>query len=154
MTDTHALGTVRDSIIQSGDRLIACLDGMTAAELNWQPPAQGGNSVYAIVNHAIGTQEGHILGRIFGQEVTPRPNAGWGVEGDAAEPLRERWKELRPRVYDTLSRASSAALERDCEHPRIGKLSGWAMLLLVDRHTAEHVGHAELTRDLAKAAGV
>jgi hypothetical protein len=53
-----------------------------------------------------------------------------------------------------LSRASSAALHADCEHPRLGKLTGWEMLFLIDRHTAEHVGHVELTRDLAKNAGV
>ncbi|HTE83624.1 MAG TPA: DinB family protein [Dehalococcoidia bacterium] len=153
MTDTHPLAAVRDSLMGSGDRMVAAVDGLTLAQLNWSPPAEGGNSIYAIANHALGAQERLILGRIFGQEVEPNPPAGWQVTGENPHALRERWQRIRPRLEATLSRASSAALHSDCEHPRLGKLTGWEMLLLVDRHTAEHVGHVELTRDLAKAAG-
>jgi len=154
MSVIDPLAVIRDSICQSGDRLIACLDGLTPAQLNWEPAAPGANSVYAIVNHAIGTQEGHIIGRIFGEPVAPRERAGWDVAGNAGEPLRERWGALRPRVYRILENASGSDLDKACEHPRLGSMSGWQMLLLVDRRTAEHVGHAELTRDLAKAAGI
>jgi DinB family protein len=154
VTQTKPLEALRDSICNSGDRLIQSLDGLTSAQLNWVPPAEGANSIYAIVNHAIGTHEGHIIGRIFGQEVEQRPRAGWGVEGEGAEPLRERWKIIRPRIHELISNATNEDLERDCAHPRIGTLSGWEMLLLVNRHNSEHVGHAELTRDLVKAAGI
>jgi len=153
MTDTHPLAAVRDSLCKSGDRLIESIDGLTAAQLNWRPAAEGANSIYAIVTHAFSAQERLILGRIFGQESEPRPPAPWAVEGDGAA-LTERWNRLRPRVYDTLSRASTAALHQECEHPSLGKMTGWEMLQLMDRHTAEHVGHVELTRDLARAAGV
>jgi len=87
------------------------------------------------------------------RKAQPRPPTPWAVEGDSTA-LVERWNRLRPRVYDTLSRASTAALHQECEHPSLGKMTGWEMLQLMDRHTAEHVGHVELTRDLARAAGV
>jgi hypothetical protein len=153
MTDTHPLAAMRDSIIGSGDRLLECIGGLTTEQLNWTPPAEGGNSIYAIANHALGAQERLILGRVFGQETEPSPQGAWQATGDG-DALRDRWQRIRPRLHDTLSRASSAALHADCEHPRLGKLTGWEMLFLIDRHTAEHVGHVELTRDLAKNAGV
>jgi hypothetical protein len=140
-------------LCKSGDRLIESIDGLTGAQLNWRPAAEGANNIYAIVAHALSAQERLILGQIFGQETEPRGPAPWAVEGDSAA-LVERWNRLRPRVYETLSRASTAALHQECEHPRLGKMTGWEMLFLMDRHTAEHVGHVELTRDLAKAAAI
>jgi DinB superfamily len=153
MVDTLPLAAMRDSLVGSGDRMLEAVSDLTPAQINWKPPADGGNSIYAIATHALGAQERLILGRIFQQEVAPSPQGAWEVEGDAAA-LRDRWQRIRPRVYETLSRASTTGLYADCEHPRMGKLTGWEMLYLVDRHTAEHVGHVELTRDLAKAAGV
>jgi hypothetical protein len=38
------------------------------------------------------------------------------------------------------------------QHPRRGPLSGREILIVVARHAAEHLGQAELTRDLMKAA--
>jgi hypothetical protein len=35
-----------------------------------------------------------------------------------------------------------------------GEVTGREVLMLMARHAAEHVGHAELTRDLAVAAGI
>jgi hypothetical protein len=133
--------------------MVEAISGLTPEQLNWTPPAEGGNSIYAIATHALGAQERLILGRVFQQEVEPSAPGAWQLEGDS-EALRQRWQRIRPRVYDTLSRASTTGLYADCEHPRMGILTGWEMLCLVDRHTAEHVGHIELTRDLAKAAGV
>ena len=154
---TDEIAAIRDSLCDSADRLLAALDGLTATQLNWVPPAAGANSIYAIASHALSAQDGLILGRVFGQPPDPQARAGWGAEGDSIEPLLERWSAsggLRARLYETLSNASRADLERECEHPRLGKFSGWQLLLMVNRHTAEHIGHVELTRDLARAAGV
>ena len=153
MIQTDAIAAIRDSICESNDRLFACLDGLTPGQLNWTPPAEGANSIYAIASHALSAAAGLILVRAFHQQVETPPHAGWGAEGESAEPLRARWQELRPRIHQTLTRASQADLERECEHPRLGKMSAWQMLLLANRHTSEHIGHIELTRDLAKAAG-
>lgn len=43
---------------------------------------------------------------------------------------------------------TSSALEQEYLHPRRGPLIGWAILLIVARHAAEHWAHAKLTRDL------
>jgi hypothetical protein len=153
-TQIAEIDALRDSLLGSADRLLASVDGLTAAQLNWTPPAENANSIYAIVSHALSAQDNLILNRIFGQEPDPSASRGWGASGDSIEPLRQRWQTLRARLYDTLSNATREDLERECEHPRLGKFTGWEMLLMVNRHTAEHIGHVELTRDLARAAGV
>ncbi|MBN1310607.1 MAG: hypothetical protein JXB30_04240 [Anaerolineae bacterium] len=38
------------------------------------------------------------------------------------------------------------------EHPRRGQMAGRAELIIVARHAAEHMGQAELTRDLLFSA--
>ncbi|MDP9352215.1 MAG: DUF664 domain-containing protein [Chloroflexota bacterium] len=44
-------------------------------------------------------------------------------------------------------------LEEEIEHPRRGRITGREVLLVVARHCAEHLGQAELTRDLLEASG-
>ncbi len=153
-TQIAEIDALRDSLLGSADRLLASLDGLTAAQLNWTPPAEKANSIYAIASHALSAQENLILNRVFGQEPDPSAPRGWGDSGESIEPLRRRWQSLRARLYETLSNATRDDLERACEHPRLGTFTGWAMLLMVNRHTAEHIGHVELTRDMARAAGV
>ena len=45
-----------------------------------------------------------------------------------------------------------ADLDRERVHPRRGLLTGREILIVVARHAAEHLAHAELTRDLLMTA--
>jgi hypothetical protein len=149
--ENGGIAALSQSVCGSSERLIACLDGLSAEELNWHPPANESNSVYAIVSHALSAEERFILGRICGQEVDLPAGPVWAAEGDSSEPLQERWKTLRGKIESSLGSLSGADMDREVEHPRLGKMSAWSLLVLVDRHTAEHVGHVELTRDLIRA---
>jgi hypothetical protein len=151
MSHDGSIAALSQSICGSSDRLINCLDGLDGGQLNWHPPADESNSIYAIVSHALSAEERFILGRICGQEVDLPAGPGWAAEGDSAEPLRGRWSSLKSRIQSSLAACAAADLDREVEHPRLGKMSGWSLLVLVDRHTAEHVGHVELTRDLLRA---
>jgi hypothetical protein len=152
MSSDGSIAALSQSICGSSDRLINCLDGLEGAQLNWRPEANESNSIYAIVSHALSAEERFILGRICGQEVDLPAGPAWAAEGDSAEPLRARWSGLKGRIQSALGTCSDADLDREVEHPRLGKMSGWSLLVLVDRHTAEHVGHVELTRDLLRAS--
>ena len=44
------------------------------------------------------------------------------------------------------------AMDRTFDHPVFGPLTGREVLMVMMRHTAEHLGHVELTRDLIVAA--
>ena len=41
-------------IAQSIDGLLATVEGLSAAQLNWHPPAADANSLYALATHTMG----------------------------------------------------------------------------------------------------
>jgi hypothetical protein len=54
-------------------------------------------------------------------------------------------------MHECLEAMPATALEEQCEHPRLGRIAGRAVLLQAERHAAEHLGEAELTRALLLA---
>lgn len=138
-------------ICNSGDRLVKVLDGLSEQGLDWRPPAEGANSIRAIVGHALGTADGYVLGMACGQQVHPEDWEIWSAPSGSADPLRQRWQDLRERIQTAVTALSSSDLDEPREHPRMGTIPRRELLLMVTRHTAEHIGHAELTRDLLRA---
>lgn len=136
------------AITSALDRIIACLDGLDEEGLNWRPPAEGANSLYALATHMLANAEENLLGVLCGQPVARDREAEFVARGAAAEPLRARWRDVRERASVGLAALPASALDRPCNHPRRGSITGREVLLVVARHAAEHQGHAELTRDL------
>ena len=137
-------------IVGSLDRLVALLDGLSADELDWRPPAPEANSLYTLAIHTLGNAEENLLETLGGQPIG-RDRAGeFAARGDEA-PVTARWAALRPRLAETLAALPPGALDSTYQHPRRGAISGRDILLVVARHAAEHLGQAELTRDLLRA---
>jgi hypothetical protein len=133
-------------------RIVACLDGLDAAEQRWRPPAADTNSLLAIAAHALGNAEENVLG-LLGGEVTRRErSAEFADDGRlSAADIQARWAHVQPRLMAVLERQSSADLAAAFEHPRRGRLRGFEVVMVALRHAAEHQGQAELTRDLVRA---
>ena len=129
------------------NRIISCLDGLSEADLNWRP-LENANSLYVIATHILGTTEENIIGTLCGQQVNRQREAEFLARGTSFEPIHRRWSELRNSIKKHLDHLPSGELDRKREHPRRGQLSGRDVLIVVARHAAEHMGHAELTRDL------
>lgn len=139
-------------IASSLDRLVACLDGLDAVSLNWRPAAAGTNSLYALTTHTLGNAEENILEMLCGQAVG-RDRAGeFAASGTNAALIGARWQELRARLTDELAQLPPGSLDAIYLHPRRGALTGREILIVVARHAAEHLGQAELTRDLLHTA--
>jgi hypothetical protein len=134
------------AISGSLDRIVACLDGLDAATLNRRLPIEGANSLYAIATHALANAERNVLGTYCGEPYDWQREAEFAASGDSAEPLRHYWRKLEVRMREGLAAAGPAALARECDHPRLGRIHGREVLLQAARHAAEHVGEAELTR--------
>jgi hypothetical protein len=134
------------------DRLVACLEGLSADELNWRPPAPEANSLYALATHTLGNAEENILETLGGQIVGRNREAEFAVAGSSSTEVAARWRELRERLAQALTDLPTGALDAEYPHPRRGTLTGRAILIVVARHAAEHLGQAELTRDLLRAA--
>lgn len=139
-------------IAGSLDRLVALLDGLSAEELDWRPPAHGANSLSVLATHTLGNAEENLLETLGGQPIGRDREAEFAVQGGSADAVAARWRDLRPRLSEILAALPPDALDASYPHPRRGAITGRDILIVVARHSAEHLGQAELTRDLLLAA--
>lgn len=138
-------------ITSSVNHILTCLDGLSEEDLNWHP-LENANSLYVLATHTLGNVEENLLGVLCGQHVHRQRESEFAVRGDSSETLKRRWHELQERIASALAQLPATELDRARDHPRRGHLTGREVLLVVARHAAEHMGQAELTRDLLYAA--
>lgn len=134
-------------IRRSVDRILSCLEGLEEDDLNWRP-LESANSVYVLAVHMIANVEANILGVLFFQNIIRHREEEFKARGSSVEPIQQRWLDIQERISSRLAQLSLSDLDKEYEHPRRGKITGRDLLITIARHAAEHVGHAELTRDL------
>ena len=130
--------------------VLDALDGLNAEQLNWIPPAKDGNSAMVIATHVVGASQGHILQTLCGQTIDRNRDEEFRASGDTVEPLRERWASIRNQLDDALEGVNPAQLDATHEHPILGPMTGHTILNVAIRHSAEHLGHVSLTRDMLR----
>jgi uncharacterized damage-inducible protein DinB len=140
-----------DFIADSVSSLIEALDGLSAEELN-QKPAPNANSLAVLATHTMGNVEHNLLRVLCGAPGERDRDAEFAISVTSPAPLNAYWDDLRARITTALPTLSEDALMQNYEAGRLGTIGGRALLLRVTRHAAEHMGHAELTRDLLLAA--
>jgi hypothetical protein len=138
------------AIFRTVDRLVNNIVGLTAAEFNWRPPADGANSLYVLAAHMVGNLEENFLGVIAGQVVSRDRPQEFLALGDSVEPLASSWVDLKARIETVLASLPESTLDEARMHPRRGAISVRELLLVMARHSSLHEGHAELTRDLLR----
>jgi DinB superfamily len=152
VTQTAELTSFRLYAVGSSlERIVACLEGLSDEELNWRPSAPGANSLGAIALHALANAEENILGTLFGQAVARDREGEFATAGLSPATVQGRAEAVQTHIREALVRLTSEDLQRECQHPRRGTLSGREVLLVAARHAAEHVGQDELTRDLLRS---
>jgi hypothetical protein len=132
---------------RSVDRVLVCLDGLSEDDLNWRP-LDSANSLYVLATHVMGNIEENILVVLCHEKMDRRREDEFKARGSGAGPIQQKWRQLQHSVSSHLARLPSGALDQEYEHPRRGRITGRDLLITIARHMAEHVGHAELTRDL------
>jgi len=137
-------------LASSIDRLIACLEGLTEAQLNWRPLPDA-NSLAVLAVHTMANAEQGLLQVLCGQQVNRERELEFVTQATSPEPIQAQWRDLRERLAQNLAQVSPAELEREHDHPRRGRVTGREALLIIARHASEHLAHAELTRDLLRA---
>ena len=141
-------------ILSSLERLLQVVNGLSEERLNWRPPAPNTNSLYALAVHTMSNTEENILYTLFDQ-TSPRERAQeFLAHGSSADMLTTRWQDLRVQLQNAILNLSAKDLRREHDHPHRGPITGLDILIIVARHTAEHLGQAELTRDLLLAANI
>ena len=134
-------------IAGSLDRLMALAAEQPAAVVRFRPPAPGANSILGLARHTLANARDNILGVMQG-------NAGGRdrqteFEDLDPEALLELWSHLRLEVQGVMEAMTTAMLNETVEHGWRGPIARREVLIVVARHAAEHLGQAELTRDLA-----
>ncbi len=132
-------------------RLVDCLAGLTSEELNWRPPAPGANSLYVLATHTLANAEENLLAVLGGASAARDRGAEFAATSSSADSVTKRWAGLRDELRSALQAILEAQLIQTRPHPRRGTVTGREVLLIVARHAAEHLGQAELTRDLLRA---
>jgi hypothetical protein len=138
-------------ILRSLDHLFQCIEKLNKEQLNWKPAIANANSLYVLAVHTLANAEENILYMLRGQESLRQREQEFLAYADSAENLLAYWQEARVRLQDALLEVTSEDLVREINHPRRGMATGLEILIIVARHAAEHLGQAELTRDLMNA---
>ena len=136
-------------ISNSVDKLVGCLEGLNQDDLNWRP-GQDANSLYVLATHVLASCEENIVEVLGGEPVGRVREEEFLAEGDSADHIKAHWARSKELLFETLGGISAADLDREYDH-RTGTLTGREVLILAVRHAAEHLGHAELTRELLKS---
>jgi hypothetical protein len=131
-------------------RIVGCLDGLSESEIDWRPAAAGANSLRDLAVHSIANAEENVIGVAGGAPIS-RTRADEFSSGMAVDAIRARLAYLLSRIGSGLDAFSADDLEAARDHPRRGQLPCREVLLIAARHAAEHMGQAELTRDLVLA---
>lgn len=136
-------------VCRSIDRMVACLDELTEEEAN-TPPTPAASSLRTLAVHAMGNVEENVIG-VFARGAVPRIRDAEFTNDVPPSEIAPRWRELRERIMRSVGEISPGELAADRMHPRRGSMTGREVLFVAARHAAEHVGHAELTRQLVLA---
>ncbi|HJN92457.1 MAG TPA: DinB family protein [Dehalococcoidia bacterium] len=131
------------------DAILACLDDLTVDEINWRPPVPAPNTLAIIAIHSQGNVAQNVLELLGGQEVDRVREEEFLTAGDVADRARQRWRELRVQIAETIAACDDATWDRELHHPMTDQMmTGRELLLLVHRHAAEHLGEAQMIKDL------
>ncbi len=135
------------------DRLLETIADLDDEAVNWKPPAPGANSLLVLVTHALGSAEQHVVGEAAGKTVVRNRDAEFASKGGSAH-LAARATEVRRRIDEAIV-GLDGRLDEEREPPfgewRGSRATARDRLIHSISHTAEHVGHAQVTRDLYAA---
>ena len=135
------------------ERMMAVVHGCSVEQLNWQPPAPEANSIYALATPTLANARVNTIRVLCGRDIDRDRDAEFRVVADEDNATIPEWLEIRQELRAAVAALPDDAMGRICHHPVRGEVTGREVVMLLARHAAEHVGHAELTRDLAVAAG-
>lgn len=153
MTEIDELhASIRDRLT----RVVSSLEGLTAEQLNYHVPVDGGNSAYILAMHTLGNARAFVLGIAGGQDIRRDRPAEFRSQASDTSALRAMLAALESEMSEALARLTSADLDRRFVPPKElwgenepREITVRYALLQVIEHASLHLGHVQLTRDLA-----
>ena len=145
-----------DSIEATADGLISRLlettDDLSADQLDARPLDEA-SSLFILATHAISATEWNFVEVLAGRSVDRTRQVEFDARAadfeNPAAMLRDRWDQARSAIHEALESVDDAEWDRLRMHIfQQREISGWDVVCSALAHTAEHVGHAELTRQM------
>jgi uncharacterized damage-inducible protein DinB len=137
------------------ERVLACLEGLSEAQLNWRPPIEGANSAYVIAAHTVGNARAFVLGIACGQDMGRDRPAEFRAAGGHAQ-MAEGTHRLSQEIEAALSALDASRLDKRLVpslelwgEGEVSEISVREALLHVIEHASIHLGELHVTRDLA-----
>jgi uncharacterized damage-inducible protein DinB len=134
-------------IAGSLDRLMAMVAEQPDSVLRFRPQAPDANSILGLARHTLANARDNVLGVLRGEPAErDRPTEFEDMQPAA---LLALWSDLRAEMEEALKALGGGLLDERVEHGWRGPIARREVLIVVARHAAEHLGQAELSRDLA-----
>ena len=158
------LESIRRRLFRGIDRIAEALDGLDDEQIAWKPLATG-SSLMVLITHVVGSAQNTIV-QLVGQE-SLRDRDSEFLAPWTAQSVRGQVEAAKARLSAALERLDVRTLDVEHAPPRTssrpltvpavstqsaGAKTSRDFLLQAIAHAAEHAGHAELTRDLVRAA--
>lgn len=141
------------------EQMAEIVEGMSAAQLNAQPPIAGANSAWVLAVHTAGNARAWIHGIACGSPVRRDRPAEFTSTGDDAQRLAADLRRTAQEIDEALSALDPARLDvRRVPSKELWgegeprEISVRAAILQVIEHASLHLGHLQMTRDLAARA--
>jgi len=153
MTDP-TVSAAREIFDEKIEGIHGSVDGLPTEALNWRPAGDDTNPIAVLAVHAMGSTR-NWLAVAFGAQLPERDRSAEfrSVAGDGTELLAhvDRVAEDCRRLFDGAGRFQPDATRASGFRTRSGDeevvTRAWAILHALE-HLSEHVGHAQLTRQL------
>ena len=133
------------------DQIKSLLEGLPQEALDWRPiPGEGElatNSLAAVIAHLAGS-ETYFMKEIIGRQPIQRDReAEFVTRGVNVSALRTRLEAAAKSAEEVLSPMTEGQLEEGRKFRDRQVTVRWSILHVIE-HTAQHVGHMQLTRQL------
>ncbi len=134
-------------------QILAQLEAVPAEALNWQPPLRDTNSLYVIAQHTVAAGEWLTLHVACGLPYSRDRDAEFRGQGDltALGTRYETWLAAARQALSDLTEANLAEIRHYQTVAGPVERSVGGILVHTVSHTANHLGHLELTRQMWEA---
>ena len=132
------------------ERILAAAEGLSAEQLDAAPWDES-STLFVLATHSISATEWNFVQVLAGQEVDRSRQAEFDSRATSVDDpqglLAERWSGAKSAIETALEGLDEGAWDGPHYHMFMDKnLSGHELVVRALSHTAEHVGHAEMTR--------
>lgn len=142
--------TVRTILHDQHRRWREVVTGLPGEALNWKPGEET-NSLAVLVSHSLDAER-FLLANSVDVELDRDREAKFRVEASGADELLTLINEVEREVDGYLDKMSADSLSAEVARPGRTRTGAWWALHAVE-HSCEHVGQAELTRQMWEQRG-